>query len=451
MRRIDTINYVALREIGTEGRHLTLLQRFSIYSFAVMTVLAVLLGLFVAQEFSVHMLNVYKNDMAGFIQSEGEVNLSPALLSRPATTEDRYLAIKETSYIFQKASQFSKTVLFNREGVVIWSTDRSQIGRRATGEKGLSSAIGGMRSLTVKSGTEGREINWLIPGSVLEMFIPIRQNGFGPVIGVIEVYHPLEDVIRLIRSALIRLWVTLFLCFALLYIILYKIVAQASRLIQRQHKDLEEMRRARYTETITALVSAIDAKDKYTSGHSTRVADVAVWIGRAMGLPDEQLELLHYAALLHDVGKIGVPDSVLGKPGRLTPEEMDQIRRHPSIGAQIFQPLKLIPREVLQTIEAHHERPDGCGYPAGIRGDNLPLFAKIVSAADCYDAMRSDRPYRKACSREETLAEIQRQAGSQFDPEVVKALLSVADKVEEEVYSKPSAASDNAVSSPAQD
>ncbi len=406
---------------------MTLLQRFSLYSFIVMVALAAILGSIISYGLMAHLLEVYKNDTARFLQSEGEENIQPEALRAPITDDLRYTAVGKALHVVQETMPFYRLNIYNRQGIIIWSTDRALIGRREDHDKeGFDRAVAGATSVYLKKKTAEQGAD------AFEMFVPLRDSN-GAVYGVIEMYESLAQIEEIIRAAQVRAWAVIVLTFLILYAIFYKIVADASRLIQRQHRELEEARHARYTEIIEALVSAIDAKDEYTRGHSTRVAAVAVHIGRAMGLSEEELETLHYGALLHDVGKIGIPDAVLGKPGRLTPEEMDTMRSHPAIGMRIFQRLKSMPEEVLQTIGAHHERPDGRGYPSG-GWDGVHLFARIVSVADAYDAMRSDRPYRKALTREEALAEIRRCTGAQFDPEVVRALLSVIDEVEFEVY-----------------
>lgn len=149
------------------------------------------------------------------------------------------------------------------------------------------------------------------------------------------------------------------------------------------------------TAVITALANAIEGKDSYTCGHVERVAMYALEMGKAMGLPQADLETLHKGALLHDIGKVTVPDQVLNKPGQLTPEEMDIIRRHPLVGDEVLKTMRTF-QAVRPIVRWHHERPNGTGYPDGIGGSDLPLLPRIVAVADCFDALISDRPYRAA-------------------------------------------------------
>jgi putative nucleotidyltransferase with HDIG domain len=183
----------------------------------------------------------------------------------------------------------------------------------------------------------------------------------------------------------------------------------------------EAQTEAAYTGAIRALAAALDARDPYTAGHSERVSVLSVAIGRALNMPPEELEVLRLGALLHDIGKIGVPDHVLRKPGSLTEAEFAAIREHPVLGARI---LHLVPflAPHLAIVELHHERPDGRGYPHGLRGDDIPLAARIVHVADAYDAITSARAYRAARPAGDALRELWRCAGTEFHAEIVGAL-----------------------------
>ncbi len=186
---------------------------------------------------------------------------------------------------------------------------------------------------------------------------------------------------------------------------------------------LEEAEDA-YVQTVSALASAIDVRDSYTSGHSQRLAELAVKIGQQMGCDEQQLEDIRWGALLHDIGKIGVPDEILRKPGSLESSEMEIMRQHPEIGARIVEGVKNL-AAVAPIIRAHQERFDGSGYPNGLHAEAIPLIARIVSVADAYVAMTDERVYRKARSHEAALAEIKHCVGSQFDPTVVDAFLKL--------------------------
>ena len=179
--------------------------------------------------------------------------------------------------------------------------------------------------------------------------------------------------------------------------------------------------RAAYLGAIRALAATLDARDPYTAGHSERVSALAVLIGRQMALSAVELDVLRLGALLHDIGKIGLSDAILRKPGPLTVEEYDQLKRHPGQGARILRQVPFLAPH-LPIVELHHERPDGRGYPFGLRGDEIPVAARIVHVADAFDAITSARAYRPARGRAEAIAELHRGAGTEFDPVSVGAL-----------------------------
>ncbi|MGD9074091.1 MAG: HD domain-containing phosphohydrolase [Desulfobacteraceae bacterium] len=176
--------------------------------------------------------------------------------------------------------------------------------------------------------------------------------------------------------------------------------------------------------TLRALARAVDAKSPWTAGHSERVTEKALQIGQVMGLTPEELDNLHRGGLLHDIGKIGIPVSILDKPGRLTDEEFKAIRRHSTIGASILEPIAAYAHAIPIVLQ-HHEHFDGKGYPDGLAGETISLGARILAVADVYDALVSDRPYRAGMDRERVMEIIKEEAGKQFDPSVVQALLEV--------------------------
>jgi len=179
--------------------------------------------------------------------------------------------------------------------------------------------------------------------------------------------------------------------------------------------------------TLYAFVEAIEARDPYTKQHSSRVTEFAISIGREMGCSDEQLDLLNFSGHLHDIGKIGIPDRILLKPGPLTDDEYEVIKTHPVIGAKIIGHLGLMAEEQ-KVIRHHHERWDGHGYPDGLKGESIPFLSRILAVADAYDAMASDRAYRKKIPDELIIKMVRENAGSQFDSEVVRAFLKVYQK-----------------------
>ena len=177
-----------------------------------------------------------------------------------------------------------------------------------------------------------------------------------------------------------------------------------------------------YFEIVKALAQAIEAKDPYTHGHSERVMEYAVQIAQKLGLPEEEIESLRYAAILHDIGKIGVRGIVLNNPNGLTDEEYDEIKKHPLVGESIIEPIELL-QPIRPLIRHHHEWYNGKGYPDGLSGENIPLGARILVVADAYDAMKFDRPYRKALTEETVARELRQGSGTQFEPKIVEVFL----------------------------
>jgi putative nucleotidyltransferase with HDIG domain len=180
--------------------------------------------------------------------------------------------------------------------------------------------------------------------------------------------------------------------------------------------------RSAYVGAIRALALALDARDPYTTGHSERVSAISVAVGRQLGVSDADLDVLRLGALLHDIGKIGISDNVLRKPEALTAAEFDLIREHPGLGARMLRSVPFLAAHI-PIVELHHERPDGRGYPYGLTSEQTPLLARIVHVADAFDAMTSVRAYRPAWDSAEAVRELWRCAGTQFDAEVVQAVV----------------------------
>jgi HD-GYP domain-containing protein (c-di-GMP phosphodiesterase class II) len=201
-------------------------------------------------------------------------------------------------------------------------------------------------------------------------------------------------------------------------------------LIARQFYQRYTGLRSTYAGTVRSLVAVIEAKDPYTRGHSERVASYATAIAGALGLRPTHIEQIELAALLHDLGKVGVSRRILVKDGQLDSEEFSEIERHPAIGAHIIESVPFL-ADLAPLVLHHHERPDGTGYGEGLSGDEIPVEARILAVADCYDAMTSTRPYRAALTKSAAAAELARGAGSQFDPAAVGALLGWLGSAEE--------------------
>lgn len=214
--------------------------------------------------------------------------------------------------------------------------------------------------------------------------------------------------------------------------------------LQQARHDLERS----YIQTIESLAVALEAKDRYTSGHSQRVSRFATLIAKAMGLGKEDVEVIRQVALLHDIGKIGMVDAILNKPSNLTDEERELVKSHPVVGAQILVPVKTFAKHV-DGIRYHHEMYDGSGYPDGLKGKEIPLSARVVSLADAFDAMTSTRPYRVGLPLAFAMQEIQKMRGRQFCPEAVDAFLRVLEATGASTDEQPSPESPSQPAPPA--
>jgi len=195
-------------------------------------------------------------------------------------------------------------------------------------------------------------------------------------------------------------------------------------------KDLQKITdkyEALLRDTVNAIIAALAAKDIVTGGHAVRVSHYAVMIGRALNFSQKELMRLELGALLHDVGKIGIPDNILMKPGPLTASEFEAMKKHPVMSADILSKIKPL-KEILPIVRHHQEKFDGSGYPDGLKGEAIPFYARITYVADAFDAMTADRPYRKAFTEKVAINELEKNAGIQFDPKIVKVFVKAYQK-----------------------
>jgi diguanylate cyclase (GGDEF)-like protein/putative nucleotidyltransferase with HDIG domain len=225
----------------------------------------------------------------------------------------------------------------------------------------------------------------------------------------------------------VGLW-ALLLSLPPLYVLFFSLRLYATKVTQdrHHHQEMADL----YLSIIEALALAIDAKDRTTQRHIRRVQTYAVELGRVLGLSREELEALKAGSLLHDIGKLAVPEHILCKPGKLSREEFEKMKIHPRIGAEILATVHF-PFPLVSIVRSHHEKWDGSGYPDRLKGEEIPMGARILSVVDCFDALTSDRPYRRPLTKEEALAYMQSETGSFYDPKVVEALVNNLDRMEE--------------------
>ncbi len=213
-----------------------------------------------------------------------------------------------------------------------------------------------------------------------------------------------------------------------------KSIAQMNE-IKRMNKELsdtyEKLEKA-YLDSVQTLRYTVEAKDPYTRGHSDRVSEYSVLIGQKLGLSEEAIKTLQVGGLFHDIGKIGIPDSILLKEAKLTDDEYSEIKNHPSIGAHILCNAEVF-QDIIPIVKHHHEKFDGTGYPGRLKGDDIPYLARIAAVADTFDAMTSKRTYRNALPLDVVRAEIEKCSGTQFDPEIAKVFLDILDNDYKEI------------------
>lgn len=206
--------------------------------------------------------------------------------------------------------------------------------------------------------------------------------------------------------------------------------------IQRINSELEhtyESLEKAYLDSVETLRYTVEAKDPYTKGHSERVSKYSVLLGKYLGLPDDQLRLLEIGGLFHDIGKLGIPDNILQKNAKLTDDEYDEIKNHPSIGEKILSTAAIF-KEIVPIVKFHHEKYDGFGYPSGLKGEEIPYLARVASVADSFDAMTSRRVYRNSLEMSNVIEEIRKCKGTQFDPAIADVFLDLLENHFDEIH-----------------
>ena len=325
------------------------------------------------------------------------------------------------------------------DGVLAW-TNRGQdrIGQRFDMDGDLGKAIessAAVGHIDQLSGGEDAVEESLGFDHLLEVYAPIVAPGSHKVLGVYEIYADPKGLEHTLASRRNMIWLTVAAVFLALWAALALLVRGASKTLTRQTRELRQRQRdllASYErleesslEAIESLNATVEAKDPDTAGHSLRVQRVAMAIAAQLDLTAQQLDALRFGSLFHDIGKIAVPDGILVKPAKLDYGEYAQMKTHSAEGARIVEKFGRL-RDAVPIIRHHHERWDGNGYPDGLAGSAIPLKAAIVGLADSWDAMTTDRPYHRALTEEEALAEIRDGRGTQFSPVVVDAFFFAA-------------------------
>ena len=379
------------------------------------------------------------------------------VFQRPLAADERELLEIIVSFHFSIYNVVA-TQFFDTRGTIVFSYDESEIGRRIepASEEGLAAALGGSSHATrtdivgdsryaalgpsafyspspSAAGTTPGDHEHAAAGGApapalfhtLETWVPVRDGD--KLIGAAVVWRDLAAIDRALRQMQMSTSVIIACAAFLLWLVLRGVYVRSSRQIMSQSRALgaalAETERT-YDTTLQALSNALDVRDSETEGHSRRVVEYMELIIAQLPVAPGHLATLRRGALLHDIGKIGVPDNVLRKPAALSEAEWVVMKRHPEHGARIISQIPFL-QDVSKIVRHHHERWDGKGYPDGIAGEAIPFGARIFAVADSFDAMTSDRPYRRAMSVKDARVEVARCRGTQFDPAVVDAFVAV--------------------------
>jgi HD-GYP domain-containing protein (c-di-GMP phosphodiesterase class II) len=428
-------------------RSLTLLRVFLLTSAIICAGAGVALGSILSHSLRTEALDAEKTSLARYV---GGV-VQPALVQGNRIDipwrQNAQLAdgvLKQPDIVSVKVWQadgvlaWTNTLSRSSRGRLVPNRNRREIDKHLGLDDELDEAIDENRPVAALVGTGGKgedafERNSLGYRNLFEVYAPIENAGGTRAIGAYEIYADPRALDRLIGSRRTTLWLLVGGVFVTLWAALVLLVRGASRTLRRQNETLAESNRLleeSALEAVESLNATVDAKDPYTAGHSQRVRRIAVAIGEELGLEREQLDVLGFAGLFHDIGKIGVPDAILTKPARLTELELEIVKRHPGDGARIVGRLHPL-QAAVPAILHHHERWDGAGYPHGLSGDAIPLEAAIVGLADAVDAMTTDRPYSSARTLSDAADEVVANRGTQFAPAVVDAFVALVERAPE--------------------
>jgi putative nucleotidyltransferase with HDIG domain len=442
-----------LRRARDLERSLTLLRVFLLASALICAGAGVALGWILSRSLTTEALGAERSALAGYV--DGVVG--PTLVRGDRVVVSKRNLERLTTAI-GKQPEIVSVKVWRRDGTLAWTNkDKGRIGRTFPIDDELLDAMNEDRPIATLVGTGGKaqgedafERNRLARANGLhhlfEVYAPIDGAGSSRVIGAYEIYASPSGLDQLIGSRRTVLWFVVGGVFLALWAALALLVRGASHTLGRQNEKLRartlrlvesnRLLEESALEAVESLNATVDAKDPYTAGHSQRVQRIAVALGEELGLGRGQLDVLRFAGLFHDIGKIGVPDAILTKPGRLTELEFEIVKRHPEDGARIVGRLHRL-REAVPAVLHHHERWDGNGYPHRLRGERIPLEAAIVGLADAVDAMTTDRPYSCARTLADATDEILRNRGTQFAPAVVDAFVALVERAPELFGSDP--------------
>ena len=409
-------------------RSLTLLRVFLFASAAILLAGAVLLSSVLSSRLRTQVLDDARTSLTQYV---GGV-LRPQLVEGDRVVVRHGLPQRLTENLLQRPEIVTVKV-WRVNGVLAW-TNRAQgrIGRRFELDGNLGLVMDNNRSVAeieVPDTEENQVERHLGFGRLLEVYAPIR-NAQGRAIGAYEIYADPKQSEHAIAANNRAIWLAVAAIFLALYVALAVLVRTASRTLRRQAASLgaqtAELVEAyavleqNAVEAVETLNATVDARDPYTAGHSQRVQEIALAVADELAVAGAERDAIALAGLLHDIGKLAVPDAILTKPGKLTKQEYELMKLHPADGASIIAKFGRL-QDAVPMIRHHHERWDGTGYPDALAGEAIPPGARIVGLADAWDAMTTDRPYHRALERHEAEEEVRRNRGTQFAPMVVDA------------------------------
>ncbi len=420
----------SLLEAGEETRKPTFFLEFTVIFAAVALALSLAAGFalagFLSGDIRDKTLDDLEMEVSEVTARRVLTHLPPEQIDGPLSGES---LAQFDAYVRENVLS-SRTVrlnVVNPQGTIVYSDNPELIGR-ASGEGDVAAALGGGTVTSVErpgvgdhelSGLEGYE-------EIVEVATPLVAGDPPRPIGALEEYRDYSPIASHVSDVKKSVFISIAAALGALYLALVLLVRRGSNTIGRQQADIQRRSdelRASYESIVAVLCAALDLRDNVTHGHAQRVSQLASVIAWQMGLRKEQVRQVEKAAILHDIGKIGVADAVLSKPGPLDDAEWSEMKRHPELGYQILNGINFL-KDVADIVFAHHERWDGGGYPRGLKREEIPLGARIFGVVDAFDAMTSHRPYRKAMPTSRAVAEIVRNSGTQFDPEVVQAFLA---------------------------
>jgi putative nucleotidyltransferase with HDIG domain len=422
------------------GRPLTLLRAFLFASAVILALGAVVLSSRLSNDLRAAALEDSARDTAAF----SDAVLAPALVRGNAVVAPSS-ALRRLARTLRLPRDLRGLNVYSRSGRLVFSTTRpGRVGRRRASPE----LKGVLRTNEPAADLVGPDDG----PKLVRVWVPL-QNARGRAVGAVEVALDESVVTDTFADVRWTIWYAVGIVFGLLWLALALLVSGASALMRSQNEDLDarshdliETAReleATLLETIETLNAAVEARDPYTAGHSQRVRRVSLAIGRELRLSARQLGALGTAALFHDIGKIGMPDSILTKPERLDRAEQMIMREHAARGAEIVSRISSL-KDCVPAIRHHHERWDGLGYPDGLSGKEIPIEAAIIAVADAWDAMTTDRPYATALGMDEAVLQLHAGKGKQFNPVVVDAFASVSRRRPAEIL-PPEAAPASAV------